>query len=100
MRPPAFIRIDDKPALGSRLTNGGEPLAVALATKLELEKRAVGGFRCGGRHRVGLIEAQRVGGHQRRRRGEAGKLPYRHSASLGFEIPQSTVKRIARRSRL
>ena len=65
------------------------------AAELDLEQRAGGGLGSGRGHGGGGPERDRIGGGERVRGGKPGKLMHRVPATLGFEVPERAVERIA-----
>ena len=99
---PGFIGIDDQPGIRRGAAHGGHALHVrlraTLTAQLDLQQLAAPHRACCCRHRRRISEADGVGGEHRLRHRQAERLPDAAAGLFGFQIPQRTIKRVARRT--
>ncbi len=96
-RRPGLVGVGDQ----ARVRAGGAHLAhapvIAGPAELEFEQRqaALDGGGCLGGHRIGSVEAERVGGGERAQSRQAGERCGRGAVALGLVVPQRAVERVA-----
>src|ERR1019366_1919769 len=92
---PALIGIDDKNSVRRGGAHRREPRRIAFSREFDFEKRVPARLGRRRRHLGRAAGRDREGGHNRRGGRDAREHMSRDAASLGIEIPERAIERIA-----
>src|ERR1019366_8847265 len=92
---PGLIGIDDKNSVSRGGAHRREPRRIAFSREFDFEKRAPARLGRRRRHLGRAAGRDREGGHNRRGGRDAREHMSRDAASLGIEIPERAIERMA-----
>ena len=82
VRRPGLVGVRDEAGIGRAPTHGTHARFVALAAELQFQQRQVADVRGLGGHGLGRVEAQRVGGEDRREAAASRTAPRQRAPEL------------------